>query len=287
MRSRKRTLLAMLLGMVTAGLGYSLCAHADDEDMRPVKRRRRHYITTSALGTPRESAFVNLYRGGDDKSFINTMGIDRKTFETLLIPFKSKYDALIEEKKRKKAKRLGLPPPEKKNTKAGRPTSIVGHHVLLGLALHYLNSTMLQKTLCQIFNLAPSLVCRCLWDSIHALRQALQCWPGRLLEFPSHQRIRWLASFVSARHPELAEFNIKAFAFMDGTTIPVSSPIDPLTQNSLYSGKEKATKVNNIFMWGADGTILCCYLNAPGMAVHNNGLLLCFKVFPLLFRKLA
>ena len=76
---------------------YQECEEAHKRHLKLLYLRRRMQIRTrndinnQALPKPEESAWAHLYTRGDDASFINIIGIDRATFESILIPFSRYY----------------------------------------------------------------------------------------------------------------------------------------------------------------------------------------------------
>ena len=102
--------------------------------------RSRAYATTSALPTPDESPWQLLWSRGDDPSFVSLTGFNRETFEEL---HEDIFERDVDDEEIR-----GVGRPQKLNSIAK-----------LGLILHFLNSSMKLKTLCQLFG-ASSVLCQ-------------------------------------------------------------------------------------------------------------------------------
>jgi hypothetical protein len=103
----------------------------------------------------------------------------------------------------------------------------------LGLALHFVNSTMREISLQQIFALVPSTVSRYIQFSLdillavlHQIPDARIRWPSRVDEFQEYNNL------IILRHPLLEG----AFASIDGLNVPVQTADDPEIENSTYNG---------------------------------------------------
>jgi hypothetical protein len=103
----------------------------------------------------------------------------------------------------------------------------------LGLVLHYLNSTMREISLQQIFALIPSTVSRYITFGLSILLEVLRKipdaairWPGRIEEFQA------LNDLIVERHPRLEG----AFASLDGLNLPVQTAEDEEMENATYNG---------------------------------------------------
>ena len=97
--------------------------------------RNRFYVRKIALPPTNQSAWSYLYHSRDDLSMMTCTGFDYASFNRL-------HDLLFP------------PVPH-----ADHPSTL-NTHAKLGLILHYLNSSMMQKTLCQIFSATESIISR-------------------------------------------------------------------------------------------------------------------------------
>ncbi|KAJ7711820.1 hypothetical protein B0H16DRAFT_1744823 [Mycena metata] len=148
-----------------------------------------------------------LHASGNDRAFITTMGFDVATFSAIIeAGFGAAWAA--------------TPIPRDDVAPAGKPR--LGVHSLdaagpLGLALHYLNSTMREISLQQIFALIPTTVShyitfglRILLGVLRRMSDAKIQWPGSVEEFQA------LNNLIVQRHPRLT----RAFASIDGLNLP-------------------------------------------------------------------
>jgi hypothetical protein len=71
----------------------------------------------------------------------------------------------------------------------------------LGLILHYLNSTMQETSLQQIFALVPTTVSRYLTSGLPILLQTLRSMTDARIQWPWGPDFEWCSALVIARHP--------------------------------------------------------------------------------------
>ena len=120
--------------------------------------RNRTYLTISALSSPEQSPWNHLWRNGDDNSFANLTGFSRNAFHELHYVV---FGRLVDEQEPRKRGR-----PQKLNSVAK-----------LGLILHFLNSTMKMKTLCQLFGASPAVTSRTVNDMLWLVENRLRSNP--------------------------------------------------------------------------------------------------------------
>ena len=113
---------------------------------------------------------------------------------------------------------------------------------VLGVLLHYLNSTMRIKTLSQIFGASPAIVSRCINNTMTVLCDVLRELPCGVIQWPSHDQMKIFASMIHDREPRLTN----VFGFMDGVWFPMFNPSNPLTQNAYFNGWKQCTNVSNV-----------------------------------------
>ncbi len=94
------------------------------EEAAQKQRARRHYLIIADLPPQAHTAWSYLFRGQRDGAFIVTMGLDVSTFNYLRVRFEEELQL---------------------DKDIGRPPSVSSSSMLLGLTLHYLNSSMMQK----------------------------------------------------------------------------------------------------------------------------------------------
>jgi hypothetical protein len=117
--------------------------------------------------------------------------------------------------------------------KVGRPRTLNDPSQVLALVLNFLNSTMSQKTLCQIFGAAPAIISRELWDGMAALNATLEEMPEATVEFPSCEKIKHFAQLVRTRYPELPR-DLHIYSMLDGSSFPCADFTDSLKQVSYH-----------------------------------------------------
>ncbi|KAA1469579.1 hypothetical protein DENSPDRAFT_741540, partial [Dentipellis sp. KUC8613] len=145
------------------------------------------------LPDPRlETPWQKLCSGRNNHVFITTMGIDVPTFDLILcLGFATGWNS--------------IPIPRHDVSAVGAPRVERRSLDVLGLILHYLNSTMCVTLLQEIFALIPSTV-------------------SRYLDFAMQ--------IICDRHPALRG----VFRYIDGLNLPVQESCDPEIQNATYSG---------------------------------------------------
>lgn len=141
----------------------------------------------------------------------------------------------------------------------GRPR-LLDTYSCLGLCLHYLNSTMRQKTLQQLFGAPPAVVSREIRNGLQCLQHCLKSIPEAGINWPTPTEMQQYASIINKREPSLKHI----WGFTDGTTFKIYNPSNNVKQNAYYSFTKSCTVVNNVFCFTADGCVCHATLNAPG-----------------------
>lgn len=158
-----------------AVVGLLCLIGAEEARLRRAERRRNHrlYLTRpDLLPNPRQDTpWQRLFDGANDRAFITTMGFDVATFFVILNGgFEEKWDA------------TPIPRNDVPNTAIPR----INRRSLdaagaLGLALHYLNSTMHEISLQQIFALIPTTVSRYVNFALEILCDTLRKLPNAVV----------------------------------------------------------------------------------------------------------
>jgi hypothetical protein len=103
----------------------------------------------------------------------------------------------------------------------------------LGLVLHYLNSTMREISLQQIFALIPTTVSRYITFALNILLGVLRKMPDAAIRYPGAvEEFQALNDLIVERHPRLKG----AFAGLDGLNLPVQTAEDEEMENATYNG---------------------------------------------------
>lgn len=198
--------------------------------------RNRHYLLKKDLPPPSLSAWRTLYETKRDESFIDVMGFDVKTFHEI-------YDLIF----------------DKKVQTMGRPHSL-DNKSKLALTLHWLNSTMRQKTLAQLFGVTPTTVSETIQHVIDLINKKLINHPDCLIQWPSEDKMKELAALVHARAKELPD----VFGFVDGLWLPIPNDRDEAKQNAYYNGWKSAPSISNVLCFSPEGKIIYAAYNMPG-----------------------
>ena len=124
----------------------------------------------------------------------------------------------------------------------------------LGLALHFLNSTMLESSLQQLFGLIPSTVSyyitfslKILLETLRQMPDAVIQWPGTLEEFQSY------SSIITAHHPQLHG----AFVLIDGLNLMTETSDDVDIENATFNGWLSEHFISSIIVFALDGMTFC------------------------------
>ncbi|KAJ6503848.1 hypothetical protein C8R45DRAFT_572915 [Mycena sanguinolenta] len=189
------------------------------------RHERRLYLTRpQLLPNPRhDTPWQVLYASNSDRAFITTMGFDTQTFHNILeAGFGDTW--------------MMTTIPRGDTSSAGKPrpgTRSLDAAGALGLALHFVNSTMREISLQQIFALIPTTISRYIHFSLDILLAVLRKLPDARIRWPSHvEDFQGYNSLIIERHPLLTG----AFASIDGLNLPVQTADDPEIENSTYNG---------------------------------------------------
>ncbi|KZT57258.1 hypothetical protein CALCODRAFT_434501 [Calocera cornea HHB12733] len=207
---------------------------------------RRDLLRNPRLRTP----FQTVLTGEVDRAYITTMGLDVKTFKRIL-------EAGFEDLWNTSA----IPRPDVSAWGEARP----GKRSLnaaggLGLVLYWLNSTMLDKSLAQIFALIPSTITRYRAFALDLLLRTLKSVPEARIVWPEEEDMEKLSELVVARHPLLQG----AFGSVDGLNLPTATSSDERWQNAQYNGWLHGHFTSNVLVFSTRGELLHAAINAPG-----------------------
>ena len=201
--------------------------------------RNRSKLSRSGLLGPKESPWNKLLNYGDDKSFLEMTGFDRKTWMRL-------EDVIFPAKERLRSKR-------------GRP-SILDDRGQLGLFVFFLGSSMSLSQLCMIFGIVPSSASRFINRMLKKVPVKLRKNRFAQIKFPDETEKQKFALQIANRYPRIQN----CIGFMDGLSIHVQCSDDPELQNACYNGYHADTMCNNVFLFGPNGKVLLCAINYPG-----------------------
>ena len=227
-------------------LAAVLIVGSNEDHARSIEnwRPRRQYLGRSSLlhnphvGTP----WVCLYEGRNDRTFITTMGINTATFHAIL---NAGFERLWYTRP--------IPHPDVHTTihprAARRSLDAKGG---LGLALHWLSSTMQQISLQQIFALVPSTVSRYLHFSLSLLLKVLRHMPHATIIWPCGDEFLELSGYVSTRHPHLQG----VFGSIDGLNLPCQVSSNVEIENATYNGWLHSHFISSVIAFSSKGLCL-------------------------------
>ena len=241
------------------------------EEARHIRNERRYerrlYLTRAELlPNPRhDTPWQQLYGSRNDRAFITTMGFSCSVFDLIL-------SAGFEE-------RWNTTPISRNDVSSGGTPRLYTRSLdaagALGLVLHYLNSTMHDVSLMQIFALIPTTVTRYISFSLSILLETLRTMDDARVAWPVGDEFQFLNSLVTACHPLLTG----AFGVMDGLNLATQTSDDIEIENATYNGWMHDHFVSCVFSFGSTGMystnpfllslsrtgeIIACRLNAPG-----------------------
>lgn len=237
---------------VTALVAYGL-EEAREYRREQRLRRRLYLIRGDLLPNPRvDTPWQRLYSQQNERGFITTMGFDPITFATIL---EAGFGILW----------TNTPIPRQDVIPTAEPRSnrrSLDAAGALGLVLHYLNSTMNDTSLCEIFALIPATVSRYIFFSLGILLHTLKNMREARICYPKGDEFQALNDLVTARHPLLTG----AFGSMDGLNLPVQTSTDQEIENATYNGWLHEHFVSSVFAFGADGKIF----NSAYHSMYND-----------------
>ena len=226
--------------LASAGL---VCYGLEEAHQLRVSRRslRRLYLTrTDLLPNPRTNTpWQALYHSQNDRAFITTMGFDVATFHAIL---HHGFERLWNE----------TPIPRRDVPASSMPRVVrrsLDAHGALGLILHYLNSTMLDVSLSQIFAIVPTTVSRYIEFTLGILLFTLRRMKDARIQWPVGNEFGENNNLILARHPLL----LGAFGSMDGLNLPVQTSQDQEVENATFNGWLQEHFISSVFAFGADG----------------------------------
>ncbi|CAE6417110.1 unnamed protein product [Rhizoctonia solani] len=228
---------------------------------RRPQKRQRYYLTRPELQqTPMESSgWQSIYRSREDRAYIHVLGIDVETFDYFMDSgFRHAWNTRTI--KRTDTNRVGA------SRVGARSLDAAGG---LGLALHFLCSTMSEVSLQIIFALVPSTVLRYIDFALEILLEVLKRIPQGRLYWPKEEVMQENSDIINAKHRR-AKYLKGAFGFMDGLNLPVSASGNVNEQNANFNGWLHAHVVSNVIVFSPNGTIMSAVINAPGSWHDSN-----------------
>ncbi|KAF9039695.1 hypothetical protein BDZ89DRAFT_945205 [Hymenopellis radicata] len=215
------------------------------------RARRLYIIRPELLPNPRiNTPWQALYHSQSDRAFITTMGFDVAAFNAILRDgFEDAWNT------------TPIPRSDVPSTAVPRLTCrSLDAAGALGLILHYLNSTILDVSLVEIFALIPTTVSRYISFAMDILLATLERMPAAQIKWLKDGQFELNNNLILARHPLLDG----AFGSVDGLKLPVQVSIDQEIENATYNGWLHDHFISNILAFSAQGEIIAARINAPG-----------------------
>jgi hypothetical protein len=216
------------------------------------RRALRFYFTRADLvPNPRVgSAWQFMYARGNDRAFITTMSFDTTAFPLLVKPFKRIWDTTP-------IPRGDLHPESSQIRLSKQSLDAAG---ALKLVLHYLNSTMADYIIQQIFGLTPAVCSRYRNFGMKILLQTLCEIPEGSLAWPKKKEIERFAKLICTQHQLLSH----GFGFVDGLHLPIAKSQSLKVENTYFNGWCSSHFTSNFFAFAPDGTIIHATVSALG-----------------------
>jgi hypothetical protein len=211
-----------LVGLATA---IMLLGAIEARRLRAERRKpsRLYLCRPQLLPNPRiTTPWQVLYGTKNDRAYITTMGFDVSTFNHILAAgFDLAWNTT----------------PIPRNDAVGSGQTRPGARSLdassaLGLLLHYLNSTMREISLQQIFALIPSTVSRYITFDLKLLLTILCTMPEAAIHWPVGEEFFIYNQLIVIRHPRLTG----AFASIDGLNLACQTSEDEEIENATHNG---------------------------------------------------
>jgi hypothetical protein len=225
------------VALIVMGIEVGRLSQIERRNISRLYLCRPQLLPNPRNGTP----WQTLLHSRSDRAFITTMGIDVATLEYIItLGFGQRW--YLEPVPRPDANTSGYPRPGARSLDAWGA---------LGLVLHYLNSTMREISLQQIFALIPSTVSRYISFAMTILLETLREIPEAHIRWPRGQtEFQANSDLIVARHPRLNG----AFASIDGLNLPVQTSDDVDIENATYNGWKSDHFVSSVLVFAPQGT---------------------------------
>ncbi|KAF9228946.1 hypothetical protein BS17DRAFT_792928 [Gyrodon lividus] len=162
---------------------------------------------------------LGFIASANDRAFITTMGFDVQTFMYILTSgFATYWD------------------------ETAIPRNDANAAGALGLVLHYLNSTMREVSLQQIFAIIPTMVSWYITFSLRILLSTLQTIPEAKIKWPRDD----------------------AFGSIDGLKLLVQTSDDIDIKNATFNGWLLEHFISSVLVFSSKGVVIAARTNAPG-----------------------
>ncbi|KAJ7735880.1 hypothetical protein DFH07DRAFT_870725 [Mycena maculata] len=191
-----------------------------------------------------------LHRSHNDRVYITAMGFDVGTFNKIL---GAGFDFAWNTTPIPREDALGTG----KTRPGARSFDTLG---ALGLLLHYLNSTMREISLQQVFASIPSTISQYITFGLKLLLQTLHQMPECSIRWPKNEEFSEYNQLIIACHPLLT----CAFVSLDRLNLGCQTSDDEEIENATYNGWLCEHYVGSVLAFSPKGNIIAAKLNAPG-----------------------
>ena len=225
------------------------------------RRRRSRKIPRESLVHPIHSPWHRLYRSKNDQALITVTGFDHVAFRIILrlfAPVFNDYTPWTGDNDGRTYKRL---------KRKGGKQRLISAHACLGLTLSWYRFRGAEYVIQGWFGFTGTHCNVWLRFGRRILFRVLHKHALARVSFPDSEKIRQYQELVVSRHPALKD----VYAVADGLKLYFQQCWDVDEQNKFYNGWQHGHFLSNLFVFGADGRIIKCVLNAPG-SCHDSTL---------------
>jgi DDE superfamily endonuclease len=227
------------------------------------RQRRDRRIPRIALLTPGDSAFDKLYNSGNNQALITVTGFDHLAFRSLLelfSPWFLSHTPWTGHKDGSTFKAL-----ETANSGRTGRRRIITPITCLALALAWYRFRGSEFQLQGWFGFTGTHGNVWLKFGRRGLLILLRNHPMARVAMPTDARIAELQAACAEKHPLLTD----VYCVADGVKFYFESCEDLDEQCMYYNGWKCEHFVGNVFVFGIDGLIIACVVNAPG-SIHDS-----------------
>ena len=228
------------------------------------RQRRDRNLIRASLKSPDESTWLKVFASGDDGALITVTGYDHETFQymlSLFLPFFTNYTPWC-------SKHGGVDGLNyrklNENEKRGSKRMVTAQ-ACLGLVLSWYRFRGAEFVLQGWFGFTGTQCNVWLRFGRRMLLRALANEADVRVRMPDDATIKKYQDAVRKRHVHLN----RVYCFADGLKLPFEACSGLLQQGMFYNGWTHGHYITNIFVFGADGTIIDAVMNVPG-SVHDS-----------------
>jgi DDE superfamily endonuclease len=226
------------------------------------RHRRDRRIPRASLHTPGDSAFDRLYNSGNDQALITVTGFDHLAFNSLLdlfSPWFNSHTPWTGYREGTTFKRIVV------GDKRGGRKRLITATTCLALALSWYRFRGAEFQLQGWFGFTGTHANVWLKFGRRGLLLLLKKHPLARVKMPTDEKIAELKSACVESHPLLPD----VYCVMDGVKFYFEATEDLDEQCMYYNGWKCDHFIGNLFVFGIDGLVIACVVNAPG-SFHDS-----------------